>query len=80
MLWKEIKSWAKSKGYETIKDNDQYYWTKIDCDSQDCSGVALSVSKLATSIFNHITNNEFVDHQKEYKANLEIKKAQISDY
>ena len=79
MLWKEIKTWAKSKGYETLKDKDdnQYYWAKLDTDA---SGVAGSVSKLATAIFNDLTNNQWVDHQTQYKENLEPKKANISDY
>ena len=59
MLWKEIKTWAKSKGYETIKDKDdgQYYWAKLDSSNPSDSGVTRSVSKLATAIFNHLTNN-----------------------
>lgn len=79
MLWKEIKTWAKSHGYETLKDKEdnQYYWAKLDTNA---SGVASSISKLATAIFNDITNNEFVDHQTQYKENLEVKKANISDY
>lgn len=82
MLWKEIKTWAKSKGYETIKDKDdnKYYWAKLDANDSNASGVVGSVSKLATAIFNHLTNNEWVDHQQKYKENLEIKKAEISDY
>jgi hypothetical protein len=82
MLWKEIKTWAKSKGYETIKDKDdgQYYWAKLDSSNPSDSGVVRSVSKLATAIFNHLTNNEWVDHQTQYKENLELKKANISDY
>ena len=82
MLWGEIKRWSKDKGYETIKDkdDDQYYWAKLDSDDPNASGVAKSVSKLATAIFNHLTDNEFVDHQKLYKENLELKKANISDY
>jgi hypothetical protein len=82
MLWKEIKSWAKSKGYETIKDKDdgQYYWAKLDSDEPDASGVAKSVSKLATAIYNHMTNNKWIEHQKQYQENLEIKKANTSDY
>lgn len=82
MLWKEIKSWAKSKGYTTIKDkdDDQYYWAKLDSNDPNASGVAKSVSKLATAIFNHLTNDDFVEHQKLYKENLELKKANISDY
>ena len=82
MLWKEIKSWAKSRGYETIKDKDdnQYYWAKLDsCDAND-SGVAKSVSKLATAIYNHMTDNKWIDHQTKYQENLELKKVDISDY
>ena len=82
MLWKEIKTWAKSKGYETIKDKDdgQYYWAKLDSSNPSDSGVTRSVSKLATAIFNHLTNNEWVDHQTQYQENLEFKKVKLSDY
>lgn len=82
MLWKEIKSWAKTQGYETLKDKEdgKYYWAKLDSSDLNASGVAGSVSKLATAIFNHMTNNEWVEHQKLYKENLELKKIEISDY
>jgi len=82
MLWKEIKTWAKSKGYETVKDkdDDQYYWAKLDSNDPNASGVAKSVSKLATAIFNHLTDNEWVDHQIKYKENVEIKNTSISEY
>lgn len=82
MLWSEIKRWAKDHGYDTLKDKDdnQYYWAKLDDNNPNASGVASSVSKLATAIFNHITDNEWVDHQTQYKEKLEIKKANISDY
>jgi hypothetical protein len=71
MLWSEIKRWSKDKGYETLKDKDdnQYYWAKLDSNDPNSSGVAKSVSKLATAIFNHLTDNEFVEHQKLYKEN-----------
>jgi hypothetical protein len=82
MLWKEVKSWAKSKGYESLKDKEdnQYYWAKLDSNEPDASGVARSVSKLAAAIYNHMTENKWLDHQKEYRDNLEIKKADVSDY
>lgn len=82
MLWKEVKSWAKLNGYETLKDKDdnQYYWAKLDSNDVDASGVAKSVSKLARAIYNHITNNQWIEHQEQYKENLETKKANISDY
>ena len=66
----EVKSWAKTWGYSIIKDKDDsingasYYWSKNDDPS--VTGVALSVSKVATAIFNHITDNKFVDHQITY--------------
>jgi len=82
MLWTEIRRWSKEKGYTTVKDKDdnQYYWSKLDSTDPDASGVARSVSKLAMQIFNHLTDNRWVDHQKEYKENLELKKVNISDY
>ena len=82
MLWTEVRSWAKSKGYETIKDKEdnQYYWAKLDSTNPDASGVAKSVSKLAFAIYNHMTDNKWTDHQTQYRENLEIKKADVSDY
>jgi hypothetical protein len=72
MLWTEIRSWAKNLGYETIKDKDdnQYYWAKLDNTDPNSSGVAPSVSKLARAIFNHHTNDKWIDHQKEYQEKL----------
>lgn len=67
----EVKSWAKSKGYSILKEKDDtingasYCWSK-DLDV-NVTGVALSVSKVATAIFNDITENKWVDHQKEYR-------------
>jgi hypothetical protein len=68
MLWTDIRSWAKSLGYETIKDkNDgQYYWSKLDNDDPSSCGSVPSVSKLAKAIYNHHTNDKWVDHQNEY--------------
>lgn len=82
MLWKEIKTWAKNHGYDTLKDKDdgQYYWAKLGSDDPNASGVAASVSKLATAIYNHMTDNKWVDHQKQYEENLQLKKAELSDY
>jgi hypothetical protein len=66
----EVKSWAKSKGYTIIKEKDDsvngasYYWCK-DSDS-NITGVALSVSKVATAIYNDLTNYKWLEHQKQY--------------
>lgn len=66
----EIKKWAKDKGYSIIKDKGeptQYYWAKID--DPNVTGVAPSVSKVAKAVFNHMTNNAWLDHQNEYQEN-----------
>ena len=84
MLWTEVRSWAKSLGYETIKDKDdgKYYWAKLDDNNPDNSGVAPSVSKLAKAIYNHYTNDQWVDYQKEFqdKKDQEELKFSTSDY
>lgn len=82
MTISEIKKWAKGLGYDTIKDKDdgKYYWSKSGLNSPDCSGVATSVSKLAKAIYNHYTDNKWIDHQAEFLNNLQIKKITVSDY
>jgi len=58
----EVKTWAKNWGYSIIKEKDDslngasYYWCK-DTDPT-ATGVALSVSKVATAIYNHMTNEK----------------------
>ena len=67
----EIKSWAKTWGYSIIKEKDDsengasYYWAKND--DNNATGVAPSVSKVAAAIFNHMTENKWVEHQQQYK-------------
>ena len=75
MTISEIKKWATTKGYEVIKDKEDglYYWAKLDA-GPDASGVAKSVSKVATAIFNHMTDDKWVEHQAKCKeANVDIK-------
>ena len=66
----EIKSWAKRWGYSILKEKDDsingvsYYWCKND--DPNVTGVALSVSKVALAIFNNMTNDKYVEHQKQY--------------
>lgn len=82
MLWSEIRKWAKDKGYDTIKDkqDNQYYWAKIGSEDPKDSGVAKSVSKLATAIFNHLTDNKWLEHQETYENNKEEKRITLTDY
>jgi hypothetical protein len=78
MLWTEIRKWAKSHGYETIKDKGneedgiKYYWSKLDNPSS--SGISYSVSKLARDIYNDITNGAWIDHQTSYKESIDERK------
>ena len=80
----EIKTWAKEKGYSVVKEKDDsingasYYWMK-NSDNNIC-GVELSVSKLATAIFNDISENKWLDHQKQFQENKEATKFTTSDY
>ena len=73
MLWTGIRKWAKSHGYEVLKDKGdekngdkvQYYWSKTN--EPNSSGISPSVSKLARDIYNHITDSAWIDHQVEFK-------------
>lgn len=82
MLWGETRKWAKGLGYDTIKDKEdgQYYWAKSGSDDPSCSGVAKSVSKLAKAIYNHHTDNRWIDHQTEYQNNKQEKRITLTDY
>ena len=80
----EIKRWAKEKGYTIIKDKGSeeddkttYYWVK-DSDPDVC-GMAPSVSKVAVAVFNHLTDNKWVQYQEDYKQNKEYKWTTTND-
>lgn len=66
----EVKIWAKQWGYSIIKEKDDsingasYYWCKDD--DASVTGISLSVSKVAKDIYNHMTENKWIDHQKQY--------------
>lgn len=76
MNFSEIKKWSKEQGFQVLKEKDDsingasYYWMKIS--DPNVSGVSLSVSKLATAIFNQLSNNKWADHQKEYRKEITI--------
>lgn len=58
--WTEIKKWAKSNGLEPKKTGGEYTWegnTYNDLDS------------LVFSLYNKLTNNKWLDHQKNYEKN-----------
>jgi hypothetical protein len=66
----EIKTWAKQWGYSIIKEKDEsingasYYWSKNN--DPNVTGVELSVSKVARAIFNHLTENKWIEHQQKH--------------
>jgi hypothetical protein len=64
MLWSEIRRWAKDKGYHTEKRDSSYFWHRLD--NPEACGTTASVSKLALAIYNHLTNNQFIEHQQNY--------------
>lgn len=75
MQWSLTKTWAKEHGYTTFREKIEgtdnrydYYWAKTDDPS--VTGLSPSVSKLATDIYNHMTDNKHVEYQKTYRDNL----------
>jgi hypothetical protein len=82
MLWSEIRKWAKDHGYETLKEKEgettTYYWAKLDI--PDASGVTTSVSRLAFAIYNHMTDNKWLEHQTKFKNNQTDVQTGLTNY
>lgn len=75
MLWKEVKSWCKEKGYKADRkkiegSDNSYHYTWVKIEDESISGEASSVSKLAFAIYNHITDNKHIEYQEEYRLKL----------
>jgi hypothetical protein len=60
----EIKSWAKKHGITLKKNGEGYVWTE----GVDFTGSPESLDNVVISIFNKITSNKFVDHQKNHRS------------
>ena len=66
----DIKKWAKEQGYTIVKKEDDsingatYYWNMID--NVEINGQSQSVSKVAKDVYNHMTNNKWIEHQQNY--------------
>ena len=75
MKWTVIKSWAKDKGYILSREktgdlNNPYdYEWYLKADSS-VEGTSNSLSKVATDIFNHLTDNKHVEYQQKVKQEL----------
>jgi hypothetical protein len=77
MNWSTVKSWAKEHGYSSFREKTtdpnnpneyDYYWAKDN--DPTVTGLSISVSKLAVDIYNNITNNLHIEHQKDYKEKM----------
>lgn len=61
----EIKKWAKSHGFSVKKQEENYIW--FEEKNKDIVSSPMTIDEIAKEIFNKITNNKFVEHQKAYK-------------
>jgi hypothetical protein len=66
----EVRRWAKEKGYIITKhsgseEEANYSWYKVSDPS--IKGEARSVSKVATAVFNNMTDNRWVEYQEQYR-------------
>jgi hypothetical protein len=59
----EIKSWAKEHGVTVKKQDEGYVWF---AEGEEPSSPE-TIDDIAKSIFNKITHDKFVEHQKNYK-------------
>ena len=72
MNWTNIKRWAKDKGYKVDREKSDnvdnpynYEWYLVDNPAR--KGTINSLSKLAMDIYNDITDNKHIEHQKRYR-------------
>ena len=67
-----LKSWAKEKGYDVLKEKgtEVCIWTVKD--DPAVTGMADTLRDTATQIYNHMTDNKWVEYQEEYKRTKEI--------
>ena len=71
MNWTNIKRWAKDKGYKVDREKSgdeanpyNYEWKLLD--DPATHGTTNSLSKIAMNIYNDITDNKHIEHQKRY--------------
>lgn len=59
----EVKKWAGKYGITVKKQGDGYVWFE---DKQTPSEPE-SLDSVVKSVFNKVTNNRYIDHQKSYR-------------
>lgn len=57
MMWNEIKKYATSNGLKVKKVDDTYVWDEK---------IYSSLNELTKDLFNHVTNNKYIENQKSY--------------
>jgi len=67
-----LKQWAREKGYDVLKEKgtEVCIWTLKD--DPAVTGMADTLIDTATQIYNHITDNKWLEYQEEYKRTKEI--------
>ena len=63
MKYNELSKWAESKGYHVYKSDDTVKWMWRNNGLIEGSG---NVQNVATQIFNHISDYQWVEYQEEY--------------
>lgn len=64
----EIKSWAKKHGFTLKKQADGYVWFA----EGEVPTEPKPIEHVVTAIFNRITDDRFVEHQRNYRAEERI--------
>jgi hypothetical protein len=62
--FKELQKWAKSRGYDVVRDTDGVNWKLVSDESH--SGKEENSTKAATAIYNDITDGAYREYQREY--------------
>jgi len=62
--FKELQLWAKSRGYDVVRDTDGVNWKLVSDESR--SGKEVDSSRAATAIYNDITDGAYREYQREY--------------
>lgn len=60
----EIKSWAKRHGITVKKQGEGYSWNR---DGEEPS-TPTDLDTLVKDVFNNVTGDRFLEHQREYRA------------
>jgi len=64
----EVKKWAKSHGFSVKKKDEGYVW--FEENNKEIVSEPMEIGDLVTEVFNKITNNKFIEHQKAYKERI----------